>query len=658
MNFDIAFDYRFDTTGFFEDPARRAALEEAARIWESFIDDEFDDVPAGTVFTIRNPSDSSVLETITLDAPIDDLLIFVGAGSLGGPLGRGGATGFDAEGDIFSARIGADFRGTGPVTDFEPWVGTLRVEPAEDWNFDLTTAVEGKSDFISLALHEIGHILGIGASPIFDMLSAGGQFDGPNARSVNGGDPIPLEADLNHVIEGFDGNTVLMDPTARNGFRLTPTDIDLAMLADIGYEITGYTKQGSIPPIVTEGDDDPVYGTILGDVIDALGGADVVVGGAGNDTLSGGAGGDSLFGDEGDDRMNGGPGDDTLQAGPGDDTLLAGSGLDLLLGNDGTDTFQISAGGGEVRISDFDLGSEVIYLVGSGFASTAEAVAAITMPFSGLSKLTFADGTSVEIPHETTLSTPLTSAHFRLGAAPEPDRRIEGTEGNDSLTGGTGSDTLIGLGGNDTLNGGAGADTLNGGAGDDILIGGPDSDDLRDVIFAGEGNDSVDAGAGNDLVYGQGGNDTIAGGFGVDELQGQDGDDVITGSAFSDLVFGGAGDDFVNGGFGHDRINGGSGADKFFHVGVAGHGSDWVQDYSSAEGDVLLFGNTSATQADFQVNFAHTENAAGERAGDDDVREAFVIHRPTGQILWALVDGEGQESINLQIGSEVFDLLR
>nr|WP_239059758.1 calcium-binding protein [Ruegeria sp. PrR005] len=430
------------------------------------------------------------------------------------------------------------------------------------------------------------------------------------------------------------------------------------MLADIGYEITGYTKQGSIPPIVTEGDDDPVYGTILGDVIDALGGADVVVGGAGNDTLSGGAGGDSLFGDEGDDRMNGGPGDDTLQAGPGDDTLLAGSGLDLLLGNDGTDTFQISAGGGEVRISDFDLGSEVIYLVGSGFASTAEAVAAITMPFSGLSKLTFADGTSVEIPHETTLSTPLTSAHFRLGAAPEPDRRIEGTEGNDSLTGGTGSDTLIGLGGNDTLNGGAGADTLNGGAGDDILIGGPDSDDLRDVIFAGEGNDSVDAGAGNDLVYGQGGNDTIAGGFGVDELQGQDGDDVITGSAFSDLVFGGAGDDFVNGGFGHDRINGGSGADKFFHVGVAGHGSDWVQDYSSAEGDVLLFGNTSATQADFQVNFAHTENAAGERAGDDDVREAFVIHRPTGQILWALVDGEGQESINLQIGSEVFDLLR
>ncbi|NDW45097.1 calcium-binding protein [Ruegeria sp. PrR005] len=232
-----------------------------------------------------------------------------------------------------------------------------------------------------------------------------------------------------------------------------------------------------------------------------------------------------------------------------------------------------------------------------------------------------------------------------------------GMAGDDDLRGEGGNDRLLGDEGNDRIDGGLGADTLNGGDGDDTIIGGPSEDDLRDVIYAGEGNDSVDAGAGNDQVFGQGGNDTIAGGFGVDDLQGQDGNDVITGSAFSDLVFGGAGDDFVNGGFGHDRINGGTGADKFFHVGASGHGSDWVQDYSSAEGDVLLFGIGSATRDQFQVNFAHTENAEGERAGDDAVQEAFVIYRPTGQIMWALVDGEGQESINLQIGSDVFDLL-
>ncbi|NDW45777.1 FG-GAP-like repeat-containing protein [Ruegeria sp. PrR005] len=234
---------------------------------------------------------------------------------------------------------------------------------------------------------------------------------------------------------------------------------------------------------------------------------------------------------------------------------------------------------------------------------------------------------------------------------------LDGLAGDDVLQGQAGNDRLLGDTGNDSLDGGLGADTLNGGVGDDILIGGPATGDLRDIIFAGEGNDSIDAGAGNDLVYGQGGNDTIAGGFGVDELQGQDGDDVITGSAFSDLVYGGAGSDFVNGGFGHDRINGGTGADKFFHIGAEGHGSDWVQDYSAGEGDVLLFGISSATRADFQVNYAHTANAAGERAGDDAVSEAFVIYRPTGQIMWALVDGEGQDRINLQIGSDVFDLL-
>ncbi|WP_406648764.1 Calx-beta domain-containing protein [Aliisedimentitalea scapharcae] len=234
---------------------------------------------------------------------------------------------------------------------------------------------------------------------------------------------------------------------------------------------------------------------------------------------------------------------------------------------------------------------------------------------------------------------------------------VSGTEAGDDIRGGDGNDRLVGAGGNDSLDGGPGADTLNGGDGDDVILGGVARGDLRDVIYAGAGDDSIDAGAGNDQVFGQAGNDTIAGGAGVDDLQGQDGDDVITGSAFSDLVFGGAGNDFVNGGFGHDRINGGTGADKFFHVGIADHGSDWVQDYVAADGDVLLWGGGAATASNFQVNLAHTANAAGERSGNDGVQEAFVIYKPTEQIIWALVDGGGQSSINIQIGGDTFDLL-
>ncbi|MBL4751000.1 MAG: hypothetical protein JKX71_10550 [Amylibacter sp.] len=54
-----------------------------------------------------------------------------------------------------------------------------------------------------------------------------------------------------------------------------------------------------------------------------------------------------------------------------------------------------------------------------------------------------------------------------------------------------------------------------------------------------------------------------------------------------------------------------------------------------------------------QVNFTHTANAAGERSGD----EAFVIYRPTGQIMWALMDGAAQAQINIQLDGQVFDLL-
>lgn len=232
---------------------------------------------------------------------------------------------------------------------------------------------------------------------------------------------------------------------------------------------------------------------------------------------------------------------------------------------------------------------------------------------------------------------------------------LDGTDAADTIDALAGDDVLRGLGGDDTLNAGDGTDTINGGAGNDLIRGGETTADRRDTIFGGTGNDSIDAGHGNDLAYGQDGNDTIAGGFGADELFGQNGDDVITGSAFSDLVFGGAGDDFVNGGFGFDRINGGEGADRFFHSGADGHASDWLQDYNAAEGDVLLYGGAGASASDFVVRFAHTASAAGERSGDDDVQEAFVNYR--GETLWALVDGDGQSSITLQIGGDTFDLL-
>lgn len=247
---------------------------------------------------------------------------------------------------------------------------------------------------------------------------------------------------------------------------------------------------------------------------------------------------------------------------------------------------------------------------------------------------------------------------------------LNGAVGNDTLLGGIGDDILLGWGGqdllqgndgndiirggsgNDVLEGGDGADTLNGGDGDDFIFGGDTNADLRDVVYAGTGNDQINAGYGNDLVFGGDGDDEIIGGFGADELVGQSGNDILVGSASSDLLFGGDGNDFINGGFGSDRLNGGAGADQFYHLGIPDHGSDWIQDYIADEGDVLLWGDRTANSEDFQINFAETLNA-----GDDGVSEAFVIYRPTGQIVWALVDGAEQSEINLAINNDVFDLM-
>nr|WP_239059691.1 calcium-binding protein [Ruegeria sp. PrR005] len=398
------------------------------------------------------------------------------------------------------------------------------------------------------------------------------------------------------------------------------------------------------------------------------------------------------------------------------DVLISGGGADRLRGGGGADTFVFRPGRADAegrlgRVLDFDPGrdrldlSTLPFLYDIGQVTFASVSTGVILRFGALwVELTGASGIRLT-PEMFTTGMILNAQHLPTGnvavedgggageggggtgggtggetggggtggetggggtggeslSGDHGDNRLTGGAGNDVLQGHGGSDRLAGEAGNDTIDGGDGSDTINGGDGDDCLIGGNSGGDLRDIIYAGEGDDWITGGPGNDLLFGMGGNDTIAGDAGVDEIQGQDGDDVITGSSFSDLIYGGAGNDFVNGGFGHDRINGGSGADKFFHVGVEGHGSDWVQDFTAAEGDVLLFGNRSATRADFQVNFAHTENAEGERAGDDSMREAFVIYRPTGQIIWALVDGEGEGEavIRLQIdGSpEYYNLL-
>lgn len=343
---------------------------------------------------------------------------------------------------------------------------------------------------------------------------------------------------------------------------------------------------------------------------------------AGNDQINGSQDSDTLAGYAGNDVINGNGGNDNLDGGVGNDTLNGGGGSNRIEGGSGVDTVVLPYSYASV---------EQFVETGDGFILQT---ATQSDRISGVESFVFTDQTR--------------SAANLLPIDPivlngsDADERLDGEGGNDTITGG---------GGNDTINGGDGVDNLQGGDGDDLIVGGTSTNDLRDLILGGAGADTIDGGFGNDELRGGAGDDVMEGGFGVDTVIGGEGNDVLTGSAFSDLVFGGDGDDFVNGGFGSDRINGGNGADRFFHIGVPGHGSDWIQDFDTSEGDVLVYGG-QAGLGDFQVNFANTLNA-----GAPTVDEAFVIYRPSGQILWALIDGAAQDAINIRIGGDEFDLL-
>ncbi|MDP2579339.1 CARDB domain-containing protein [Shimia thalassica] len=507
-------------------------------------------------------------------------------------------------------------------------------------------------------------------------------------------DSIPPDTQTVSILQAGEGLSLVFGGQDRNSALLNAGD-------DIAYG---------------HGGNDTLVGALGNDTLRGGDGADSLVGGNGSDSLIGGAGHDTLRGGEGFDVLRGGDGNDILDAsggsvaiqtsgdyvlpGLGENTTLGssdlwshGMGLDISYGDlwnvggvtiavDGVDGFgtATSANGqlndtfsyvrGLYGSGDNDLitgsdeahwetfggyaGNDVIN--GRGGIDQADYYWDHTWggPGQGIvANLENAHGVVQDTHGHTDTLTSIeqirgTDHDDLMTGSGSIDYHFNGTGGNDRLRGGNGADTLLG---------GAGADTLVGGDGNDTLLGGDSEDDLRDVIYAGNGNDSLDGGYGNDELRGDADNDTIAGGFGADTVIGGTGDDTLTGSAFADQVFGGDGDDFINGGFGHDLVNGGADADRFFHIGIADHGSDWIQDYDAAEGDILQIGIASATRSQFQINTTHTATAAGERSGDDNVEEAFVIYRPTGQIMWALVDGAGQASINLQIGGEVFDLL-
>lgn len=143
-------------------------------------------------------------------------------------------------------------RGQGPTTgpaalDAGPFGGAIWFNSAVNWHFGLpgSPPPPGRNDFLTTAVHELFHLLGFGDSDAFRArISDDGRFFlGPDSQRVFGG-PVPLDRFASHFAEGTLGLTArgvqetLMDPSTPAGIRQLPTDLDFAVLSDIGWEVT------------------------------------------------------------------------------------------------------------------------------------------------------------------------------------------------------------------------------------------------------------------------------------------------------------------------------------------------------------------------------------------------------------------------------------
>lgn len=261
---EVVFDTRFDDSGFFDEPARRELLELAAREYEAELRDalpaiSFDALTA----VIPHPSGNGLVVLEDMEVPADSLRVYVGARPLEGRLAIG-APGqvrfpcfelfprqrcFDAmrgRGDLdefrslifeFLFRSSPGAR-TYPAHDFAPWGGFLTFASDADWSFDVDRVSADRFDFLSVAIHEMGHVLGIGTAESWGAHTSGGAFRGDEVVRVYGG-PAPLAADQSHWLAGTrargDGRPPAFGPGLARGERRRLTDLDVAALRDIGW---------------------------------------------------------------------------------------------------------------------------------------------------------------------------------------------------------------------------------------------------------------------------------------------------------------------------------------------------------------------------------------------------------------------------------------
>lgn len=263
----ISFDYTYDG-GFFsgDNFSRRATLEAAGSYFSDRLQDTLSAIDSSGTNQFNAQflrPDTGATETLSaFDVASDTLTIFVGARDLGtSTLGQGGPGGFSVSGTQAFVEQAA-YRGepgaqADPATDFAPWGGAVTFDADAAWYFDADPASSESFsgfDFFSVALHELGHVLGIGTSNSWSRWIVGGVFTGLESKLANGGADILLSSDGGHwqvgqtsPVNGQGSVEAAMSPSIASSTRKNFTDLDLAALKDVGWEVAAPPPATAVP---------------------------------------------------------------------------------------------------------------------------------------------------------------------------------------------------------------------------------------------------------------------------------------------------------------------------------------------------------------------------------------------------------------------------
>lgn len=262
----IQIDYTYDTSNFFNTQAKRDAMQAVADFYGNMIQDNLLRIDAadfpGCSWAARpeHPATGVIIDINNLVVPANTIIVYVGARDLGGSTaglaGPGGWSGSSVNAGWFPllrgrGSAGAAIENQSQRTDFAPWGGSISFDIDSTWNFSQNQNTNG-TDFISIALHEMGHVLGIGtADSWYNKISSTVFVGSASTRSYGVNPPVSGNSHFGGVgttsrsfgsFSVTHGVTrqVLMLPTLTddNTNLIVASDLDLAALIDIGWQIT------------------------------------------------------------------------------------------------------------------------------------------------------------------------------------------------------------------------------------------------------------------------------------------------------------------------------------------------------------------------------------------------------------------------------------